>query len=103
MIAQVHMERRYPLQTMREKFINLSWLKRSVAICFVVSAPLFFYQGSARAADDMEALYKSKCASCHAPDGSGNTSVGKSLKPPTKGVTPEQVKQLVAHIRMLKK
>ncbi|MCU1347566.1 MAG: hypothetical protein JWO56_596, partial [Acidobacteria bacterium] len=26
------------------------------------------------------AVYKAKCAACHGPDGSGNTTVGKSLK-----------------------
>ena len=31
-------------------------------------------------AEDAAATYKSKCAMCHAPDGSGNTSVGKSMK-----------------------
>ena len=31
-------------------------------------------------AEDAAATYKSKCAMCHAPDGSGNTPVGKSLK-----------------------
>jgi mono/diheme cytochrome c family protein len=31
----------------------------------------------ANAADDAAALYKSKCASCHAADGSGDTPAGK--------------------------
>jgi cytochrome c6 len=31
-------------------------------------------------ADDAATLYKAKCAGCHAPDGSGSTSVGKALK-----------------------
>jgi cytochrome c6 len=29
---------------------------------------------------DGAALYKTKCAACHAADGSGNTTVGKNLK-----------------------
>jgi mono/diheme cytochrome c family protein len=29
---------------------------------------------------DAAAIYKSKCASCHAADGSGSTAAGKSLK-----------------------
>jgi cytochrome c6 len=29
---------------------------------------------------DAAAGYKAKCASCHAPDGSGNTAAGKSMK-----------------------
>jgi cytochrome c6 len=32
-----------------------------------------------RAQDSAEANYKAKCASCHGPDGSGNTSAGKVL------------------------
>src|SRR6059058_1605153 len=41
---------------------------------FVIAAPVF-------AADpDGAALYKSKCAMCHGPDGSGQTPMGKSVK-----------------------
>jgi len=36
---------------------------------------------AARAADDATVkLYQTKCAACHGPDGSGNTTVGKALK-----------------------
>ena len=36
---------------------------------------------TARAADDATLkLYQTKCAACHGPDGSGNTTVGKALK-----------------------
>jgi mono/diheme cytochrome c family protein len=31
-------------------------------------------------ASDGAALYKAKCATCHGPDGSGGTPMGKSLK-----------------------
>jgi mono/diheme cytochrome c family protein len=31
-------------------------------------------------ADDGKKLFSTKCATCHGQDGSGNTSVGKSLK-----------------------
>ncbi len=44
------------------------------AAVVVLSMPL-----SAFAADGA-ALYKAKCASCHAADGSGQTPVGKSMK-----------------------
>jgi len=83
-------------------------------------------------ADDAAALYKSKCAGCHAPDGSGSTPVGKSLKigdlrgdetqkktdaqlieittagkekmPGFKDkLTADQIKQLVAYVRELAK
>ena len=29
--------------------------------------------------DDAGTLYKSKCAACHGPDGSGNTAIGKAV------------------------
>ena len=77
-------------------------------------------------------LFKAKCAMCHAADGSGGTPVGKSLKIPDlrsaevqgqsdgqlataissgkgkmpaygKSLSPEQIRQLVAYIRGLKK
>lgn len=77
-------------------------------------------------------LYKAKCASCHAVDGSGNTPAGKALKvrdvrdPEAqkqtdeqwieitakgknkmpafeKTLKPEQIKALVAHMRALAK
>lgn len=79
-----------------------------------------------------EALYKAKCASCHGPDGGGNTPAGKKLKvrdlrvpdvqkqsdaqlaamiAKGKGKMPsfekrlskEEISQLVTHIRGLKK
>jgi mono/diheme cytochrome c family protein len=79
-----------------------------------------------------EALYKSKCAGCHGPDGKGQTAVGKADnirdlgsaevqgqsddaiagiigngkgKMPAygKSLKPDQIKDLVAYIRTLKK
>lgn len=35
---------------------------------------------SSAAAQDAPALYKAKCAACHAADGSGDTPVGKKLE-----------------------
>jgi len=35
---------------------------------------------SVAAAADAAATYKSKCASCHAANGSGNTAIGKKMK-----------------------
>lgn len=49
---------------------------RTFAFPFVV---ILFLCGAARA-DDSAALYKAKCATCHGPDGSGNTTMGKALK-----------------------
>lgn len=75
-----------------------------------------------------EATYKAKCASCHGPDGKGKEAMktkdlaspdvqkmsdaelsavitnGKPPKmPPYKTMTPDQVKDMVAYIRSLKK
>jgi len=52
--------------------------KRSIAMVtvfvFLMSLPALAF------AADGAALYKSKCATCHGPDGSGQTTVGKSMK-----------------------
>ena len=87
---------------------------------------------TARAQTGGEALYKAKCAGCHGPDGKGETAVGKANKVRDlgsadvqaqsddaiaeiigsgKGKMPaygkslkaEQIKDLVAYIRSLKK
>lgn len=50
--------------------IGLSFVLIAVAVTW--SVPLF--------ASDGAALYKSKCAMCHGPDGTGNTPMGKALK-----------------------
>jgi mono/diheme cytochrome c family protein len=84
------------------------------------------------AAADDAALWKSKCGSCHGPDGAGQTAMGKKLSlrdlgsaevqkqsdaeltriitdgkgkmPPYKGkLTDEQIKVMVGHIRSFKK
>ena len=77
-----------------------------------------------------QSTFEAHCATCHAPDGSGNTAVGKSMKipdlhsaevqklsdaqladvigngknsmPPFKGsLSPEQIHDLVTHVRQL--
>ena len=45
-----------------------------IAIVAMVFAPLAAF------AADGAAVYKAKCASCHGPDGKGETSIGKSMK-----------------------
>ena len=96
----------------------------NLAILALLAMPLL--------AEDGAALFKAKCAMCHGPDGSGQTPMGKTLKlrdmhsadvqkqtdaeltkiitdgknkmPANKGkLTDAQIKELVAHIRTLKK
>jgi cytochrome c oxidase cbb3-type subunit 3 len=43
----------------------------AVGVLFLLVAPL--------RAQDAPALYKTKCAACHGPDGTGNVPTGKSL------------------------
>lgn len=38
--------------------------------------------GAPARGDDAAALFKSKCAICHAPDGSGSSATGKAMKVP---------------------
>lgn len=97
-----------------------------------VAAAICLLSASAGAQGDTGSLFKSKCAACHGADGKGDTAVGKSLKlrglgsadvqeqtdaqltditangkgrmPAYKGkITDDQIKQLVAFIRSLKK
>ena len=43
---------------------------------FLAAAFLFAFSAVTRA-DDAASLYKTKCAVCHAPDGSGSSTMGK--------------------------
>jgi len=101
--------------------------KIAVFLTFVLAMPLL-----ADATPDGGAIFKSKCAMCHGPDGSGQTAMGRSLKlrdlgsadvqrqtdaqliaivadgkekmPAYKGkLSPDEISQLVAHIRTLRK
>lgn len=60
-------------------FVSIAISKRLILPALVSTgllvAPALFAQG-----ESGEALYKARCAGCHAADGSGSTSVGKSLK-----------------------
>jgi cytochrome c6 len=53
---------------------RVGWL----AHVFVVVCAVFLPPASA-SAQDAASVYKSKCATCHGADGSGNTAVGKSM------------------------
>ena len=57
--------------------------KRIIRLLFLSIFVLGFvhlYAGPSRAQDTAETLFKSKCAMCHGPDGSGNTPAGKAMK-----------------------
>jgi mono/diheme cytochrome c family protein len=95
-------------------------------------AGLAFFARPAKAQTGGEALYKAKCVACHGADGKGETAVGKANKVRDlgsadvqkqsddelagiigngkgkmpaygKSLKPEQIKDLVAYIRSLKK
>ena len=55
---------------------------RNTKVLVVLAAVLFLVVLGvpSRAAADGASDYKAKCASCHGADGSGNTTVGKSMK-----------------------
>jgi cytochrome c6 len=106
--------------------------QRRVVGSLAVFAVLAICGASARAQGAGEALYKSKCAACHGPDGKGDTAMGKTNKlrdfasPEVqkqsdeelsgtisagkgkmpaygKSLKPEQIKDLVTYIRTFKK
>lgn len=101
---------------------------------FAILFCIAFYTTPAQA-EDGAALYKAKCATCHGPDGAGQTPVGKNMKLrdlgaaevqglsdadlelmiaeggkdkkathqfAKKGLTPDQIKALVAQVRSFK-
>ncbi len=105
-------------------------MSRFVLCTIAISCFALLFAVTVPAADNP--LFKEKCVSCHGADGAGNTPVGKAMKVTdlrsadvqkkpddqlaeaiTKGkgkmpavgkaFTPDQVKQLVAHIRELAK
>jgi mono/diheme cytochrome c family protein len=55
-------------------------MKRNRIVTLTFAALLIVASTAAFAAEDGAALYKSKCAACHGPDGSGQTTMGKNLK-----------------------
>lgn len=108
-----------------------SWAHR-LAIGATAGAALCLASAPVRAQTGAAALYKTKCAACHAPDGHGDTAAGKKLgvhdfaspevqkesddelaaiiakgknKMPAyeKSLKPEEIKDLVAQVRSLAK
>jgi mono/diheme cytochrome c family protein len=113
-----------------EAYMKLGLLRVGLAVSLVFALLLLVLP--AGRADDTAALYKSKCAMCHAADGSGDTPTGKAMKvtdlrsdevqkktdaqlieattngkakmPAFKGkLTDDQIKDLVKYIRELAK
>ena len=107
-------------------------MKTIVRASLLVVAAAFLLSTATFAADSAADVYKSKCASCHGPEGKGDSAMGKSLKlkdlasddvqkmsdadltgiiengkkpmPPYKGkLTDAQIGDLVKWIRTLKK
>ncbi len=117
--------------------MNFSVIKVKLAITALaipVIALIVFFSSTPQAMGalpDGGADYKTKCAACHALDGSGNTVMGKKLEvkdlrspeaqkltdaqittiiakgknkmPPNPSYTPDQVKELVVYVRELAK
>lgn len=109
---------------------KMSWLATLTLVAAVI-AMIGLSRTDARADNTVEATYKAKCASCHGPDGRGETTAGKTMKvkdfasedvkkmtdaeltdtiakgkgkmPAYKTMTPDQVKDLVAFVRALGK
>jgi mono/diheme cytochrome c family protein len=108
------------------------FLVRIGSIALPLVASLFLLNAPVRAENDGASLFKAKCAACHGDEGSGNTTLGKSMKirdfhspdvqkqtdaqltdmittgkgamPAYKGkLTDDQIKQIVGYIRDLAK
>ena len=54
--------------------LALIWTEAVLAVVIAALLPL-----PARTQSDIEKLYRTKCAACHAADGSGNTPAGKKF------------------------
>lgn len=109
---------------------EMNWM--AVVMTGVVVVAIATWSVRARADNAGEATYKAKCAMCHGADGKGETAIGKvnkirdlgsadvqkqtdeeltgiigngKAKMPgySKSLKPEQIKDLVAYIRTLKK
>jgi mono/diheme cytochrome c family protein len=117
---------------LKEKRAIMKTTKLAALILTIAVALFILIPSLSWAADDGAALYKAKCAACHGPNGEGKPAAkipalksedvkklsdedltdaiangGKSKKAShafaSKGMTPDQIKLLVAHIRDLNK
>jgi cytochrome c6 len=109
---------------------TIDWI--AIAATGVILAGITLLSVPAQAQSGGEAVYKAKCVACHGADGKGETTVGKTNKVRDlgsadvqkqsddelagiigngkgkmpaygKSLKPEQIKELVAYIRTLKK
>ena len=109
---------------------NLKWLGLVALVVALVVAPVLWAGGNAEAG---KALYDKKCASCHAKDGAGNPGIAKAMKvelrhlgskevqdqkddvlkkfitegtekkKPVKGLSDQELADVIAYVRTLKK
>jgi cytochrome c553 len=109
---------------------NLKWLGLLGLAVLLALAPALWASGNAEAG---KALYDKKCASCHAKDGTGNPAIAKTLKvelrhlgskevqdqkdealkkfitegtekkKPVKGLSDQEISDVIAYVRTLKK
>src|SRR5712691_10221178 len=68
----------------RDMKLSMNGFKKTVALVSaiaILALVILFQTGTqAAGAGDGAALFKAKCAACHAGDGSGNTPAGKNFK-----------------------
>lgn len=117
---------------LKEKKVIMKTTKLAAVILTIAVALFILIPNLAWAAEDGAALYKAKCAMCHGPNGEGKPAAkapalksedvkkmsdeqltdaiangGKTKKAShafaNKGMTPDQIKALVAHIHELNK
>jgi len=111
---------------------NLKWLALAALAVLVVVAPVLWASGAGNA-EAGKAVYDKKCASCHAKDGAGNPGIAKALKvelrhlgskevqgqkdevlkkfitvgtekkKPVKGLSDQEIADVIAYVRTLKK
>ncbi|MGH9779335.1 MAG: c-type cytochrome [Candidatus Acidiferrales bacterium] len=109
---------------------NLKWPGLLSLVVALVIAPVLWAGGNAEAG---KAVYDKKCASCHAKDGAGNPGIAKALKvelrhlgskevqdqkdevlkkfitagtekkKPVKGLSDQEIADVLAYVRTLKK
>src|ERR1051326_3861544 len=53
---------------------------KTSSLLFLIALALVLALPAMAAGPDGAAIYKTKCASCHGPDGSGQTPAGKAMK-----------------------